>query len=93
MPEFKTRALYDRVIIQPEIPAPVMIGAFEIPATVDSEPDRGLVMSIGPGTIEEPTDVKSGDRVIFVKHAAEKISIDGADYLLLHEEDLIAIIP
>ena len=85
------KALFSRVIIKVDPPVSRKIGMIEIPDNFDV-PNTGVVQSIGPGVPDEPTMVKDGDKVIFLPEVGEKIVIDREEYLLMYEEDLIAII-
>ncbi|MES2881407.1 MAG: co-chaperone GroES, partial [Bacteroidota bacterium] len=55
-------------------------------------PQRGVVIAAGPGKKDEPVTVKEGDTVLYGKYAGTEISIEGADYLIMRESDILAIV-
>jgi len=73
-------------------------GGIILPETVDKErPEKGKVIAIGPGKIDEsgkriPMNVKKGDIVLFTKYGPNEVKIDGKEYLIAKEEDILAII-
>ncbi|RLA86235.1 MAG: co-chaperone GroES [Deltaproteobacteria bacterium] len=94
----KVVPLQDRVLIerieQPEEKSP---GGIIIPDTAKEKPMEGKVIAVGKGRIKEdgtviPLDVKVGDRVIFSKYAGTEIKIDGKEYLIMREDDILGII-
>jgi len=97
----KIKPLSDRVLIEP-------ISAEEIkkfgkvslvmPQTADKErPEQGRVVAVGPGRIDEhgkrlPMNVRKGDTVLFTKYGPNEIKIDGKEYLIAEEKDILAIL-
>jgi chaperonin GroES len=55
-------------------------------------PQRGIVLAAGPGKKDEPVTVKSGDTVLYGKYAGTEITIDGIEYLIMRESDILAIV-
>lgn len=88
----KVRPLADRVLIEPAPAEEKTAGGIIIPDTAKEKPQRGKVIAVGPGKKDEPTTVKPGDVVLYGKYAGTEISIDGKDYLIMRESDILAII-
>jgi chaperonin GroES len=91
------RPLFDRVLIErTEEPSQTASGLF-LPETAKEKPAEGRILAIGNGRISEkgdikPLTVKVGDRVLFGKYAGTEIKVDGADRLILREDDILGII-
>lgn len=89
--------LDDRIVISPEKMSEVTAGGIIIPGSRDERPNRGTVLAKGPGRrskkgVIRPLDVNVGDRVLFPEFAGTKIQIDGDEFLILREEDLLGIV-
>ncbi len=84
--------LHDRVIIKPAKAEEKTAGGLYIPDTAKEKPQRGSVIAAGPGKKDEPVTVKPGDEVLYGKFAGQEISVEGNDYLIMRESDIIAII-
>ncbi len=84
--------LHDRVIIKPAKAEEKTAGGIIIPDTAKEKPQRGTVIAAGPGKTDEPVTVKNGDEVLYSKYAGTEISVEGNDYLIMRESDIIAII-
>lgn len=84
--------LLDRVIVQPEEAEQKTKGGIIIPDTAKEKPQRGIVMAAGPGKKDEPVVVKTGDTVLYDKYAGTEIQIEGQDYLIMRESDILAIV-
>ncbi|HRN79113.1 MAG TPA: co-chaperone GroES [Ferruginibacter sp.] len=84
--------LHDRVIVKPAAAEEKSAGGIIIPDTAKEKPQRGTVVAAGPGKKDEPVTVKSGDTVLYGKYAGTEITIDGADYIIMRESDILAII-
>ncbi len=95
MESIGVRPLLDRIIIS-KIEERTTDGGIVIPNTVDNKSQRGVVIVVGPGKKkddkEQPILLNIGDTVIFGKYAGIEITIKGKDYLVLKEDDVIAII-
>jgi chaperonin GroES len=63
-----------------------------IPDTAKEKPQKGTVVAVGPGTTDEKMEVKKGDVVLYGKYSGTEISIDGSDYLIMKQSDILAII-
>lgn len=84
--------LHDRVIVQPAAAEEKSAGGIIIPDTAKEKPQRGIVLAAGPGKKDEPVMVKAGDTVLYGKYAGTEISIEGNDYLIMRESDILAIV-
>jgi chaperonin GroES len=93
----KVRPLHDRLLVKREDESEEKIGGIIIPDTAKEKPQRAKVVAVGAGKIDDngkriPLDVKSGDRILFGKYSGNEVKIDGDDYLILREEDVLAIL-
>jgi chaperonin GroES len=86
------KPLADRVIIEPAQAEQKTAGGIIIPDTVKEKPQRGMVVAVGPGKKDEPMTVKVGDQVLYGKYAGTEITVEGKDYLIMRESDIVAII-
>lgn len=84
--------LHDRVIVKPAAAELKTAGGIIIPDTAQEKPQRGTVIAAGPGKKDEPITVKAGDTVLYGKYGGTEISIEGGDYLIMRESDILAII-
>ena len=84
--------LHDRVIVEPAKAEEKTAGGIIIPDTAKEKPQRGTVIAAGPGKKDEPVTVKAGDTVLYGKYAGTEISIEGTDYLIMRESDILAIV-
>ena len=84
--------LHDRVIVAPAAAEQKTAGGIIIPDTAKEKPQRGTVLAAGPGKKDEPVTVKSGDTVLYGKYAGTEITVDGKDYLIMRETDILAIL-
>ncbi|MCC6286827.1 co-chaperone GroES [Terrimonas sp.] len=90
--KFSVTPLHDRVIVKPAPAEEKTAGGIIIPDTAKEKPQRGTVVAAGPGKKDEPVSVKSGDVVLYGKYAGTEITIDGGDYLIMRESDILAIV-
>ncbi len=84
--------LHDRVIVQADAPETITKGGIIIPDTAQEKPQRGTVLAAGPGKKDEPTTVKAGDTVLYGKYAGTEITIEGKEYIIMRESDILAIV-
>ena len=84
--------LHDRVIVQPAAAETKTAGGIIIPDTAKEKPQRGTVLAAGPGKKDEPVTVKAGDTVLYGKYAGTEITIEGTEYLIMRESDILAIV-
>ncbi len=94
----KLRPLGDRIIVKPVAKAEMSKGGILLPDTVDKErPEQGDVTDVGPGKLLEngsraPMSVKIGDKILFKKYSPDEFKLDGQEYLVLAESDVMAVI-
>ena len=92
----KARPLHDRVLLKRIEEKEAVKGGIIIPDTAKEKPMEGEVISVGPGKIMEdgkrsPMDLKAGDRVLFGKYAGTEIKIDDEEYVIMREEEILAV--
>ena len=92
MAKLKIKPLADRVLIEPAAAEDKTAGGIIIPDTAKEKPQKGNVVAIGPGKKDEPMTVKVGDNVLYGKYAGTEITIDGANYLIMRESDIVAVV-
>ena len=93
----KARPLHDRVLLKRIEEKEAVEGGIIIPDTAKENPMEGEVISVGPGKIMEdgkrsPMDLKAGDRVLFGKYAGTEIKIDDEEYVIMREEEILALL-
>ena len=91
------RPLHDRIIVQRLDEGEQRVGGIIIPDTAKEKPQQGKVIAAGNGkTTDEgkriPLDVAAGDTILFGKYSGQEIKIDGEEYLIMREDDVLAII-
>jgi len=84
--------LHDRVIVKADAAEEKTSGGIIIPDTAKEKPQRGIVIAAGPGKKDEPVTVKAGNTVLYGKYAGTEIQIEGVDYLIMRESDILAIV-
>lgn len=84
--------LHDRVIVKPAAAEEKTSSGLIIPDTAKEKPQRGIVVAAGTGKKDEPVTVKTGDTVLYGKYAGTEIQVEGSDYLIMRESDILAII-
>jgi chaperonin GroES len=93
----KFRPLHDRVVVRRIEAEERSTGGIIIPDTAKEKPQQGEVIAVGPGGRDEtgkliPIDVKAGDRVLFGKWSGTEVKIDGVEYLIMKESDIMGIL-
>ena len=94
----KLRPLHDRVVVErPDTDEQKSAGGIIIPDTAKEKPQRGKVVAVGNGKIgddgkRQKLDVKKGNEVLFSKYAGSEVKIDGTEYLIMREDDILAIL-
>jgi chaperonin GroES len=93
----KFRPLHDRVVVRRVEQESKTAGGIIIPDTAKEKPQEGEVIAVGSGARDEsgkvqPLDVKAGDRVLFGKWSGTEVKIDGVDYLIMKESDLLGVL-
>lgn len=86
------KPLADRVLIEPVAAEQTTASGIIIPDTAKEKPQRGKVIAVGTGKPEEPMTVKVGDTVLYGKYAGTEINVEGSDYLIMKESDILAIV-
>jgi len=91
------RPLHDRITVQRLDEGEQQIGGIIIPDTAKEKPQQGTVLAAGNGKTNEDgkrvaLDVKAGDRILFGKYAGQEITLDGHEYFIMKEDDVLAII-
>lgn len=92
----KIRPLNDRVVVERLEEENTTSGGIVIPDTAREKPQRGKVISVGPGTIADhgdriPLQVNEGDTVLFSKYAGTETTIEGTTYTIMREDDILAV--
>lgn len=86
------RPLADRVLIEPAPAEETTVSGIIIPDTAQEKPQRGVVVAVGPGKPDEPTTVKVGDTVLYGKYSGTDLQVEGMDYMIMRESDILAIV-
>ena len=86
------KPLADRVLIEPAAAETTTASGIIIPDNAQEKPQRGTVVAVGPGKKDEPTTVKVGDTVLYGKYSGTDLNLDGVDYMIMREVDILAII-
>lgn len=84
--------LHDRVIVEPAAAEEKTASGIIIPDSAKEKPQRGVVVAAGPGKKDEPMTVKAGDTVLYGKYSGTDISLEGSDYLIMRESDILAVV-
>ena len=93
----KVRPLYDRILVKRVEEETKTAGGLFIPDTAKEKPQKGLVVAVGNGKLQEDgtirkLDVKAGDKVLFSKYSGNEIKMDGVEHLIMREDDILAIL-
>jgi chaperonin GroES len=93
----KVRPLHDRIIVQRIEESEQKVGGIIIPDTAKEKPQQGKVIAVGKGRVEKdgkvtPLDVKEGDTVLFGKYSGQEIKLEGDEYLIMREEEILGVI-
>jgi chaperonin GroES len=93
----KLRPLHDRVLVKRLEEQDVKHGSILIPDTAKEKPQEGKVIAVGTGKVTEdgkklPLAVKEGDRILFGKYSGSEVKLDGEEYLIMKEEDVLGIL-
>jgi len=97
MKAMNLRPLQDRIIVKRLEEESMTAGGLYIPDTAKEKPQKGEIVAVGKGKITEagkviPVDLKVGDTVLFGKYAGTEIKIDGVDYLIMREDDILGVV-
>ncbi|MBS4040841.1 MAG: co-chaperone GroES [Flavobacteriales bacterium] len=86
------KPLSDRVLVEPAAAETTTASGIIIPDTAKEKPQRGTVVAVGPGKKDHSMTVKVGDVVLYGKYAGTELKLDGKDYLIMREDDILAIV-
>tara|TARA_B100000780_G_scaffold20211_1_gene13035 strand:- start:249 stop:527 length:279 start_codon:yes stop_codon:yes gene_type:complete len=92
MSKINIKPLADRVLIEPAAAETKTSSGLYIPDTAKEKPQKGIVVAAGPGTKENPVTLKVGDTVLYGKYAGTELQHDGKDFLIMKENDILAIV-
>ena len=93
----KIRPLHDRVIVQRIDEGEQKVGGIIIPDSAKEKPQQGEVIAAGVGALNKegkrvPLDVKAGDRILFGKYTSQEVKLNGEEYLIMREDEVLAVI-
>jgi len=93
----KIRPLHDRILVERLEEKEVMKGGIIIPDTAKEKPQEAKVIAVGNGKVTDdgkkiPLDVKAGDRILFGKYSGSEVKVEDKEYLILREEDILAVL-
>ena len=93
----KVRPLHDRIIVERIEESEQQVGGIIIPDTAKEKPQQGKVIAAGNGKVKEdgtvmPLDVKAGDTVLFGKYSGQEIKLEGDEYLIMREDEILGVI-
>lgn len=92
MSKVSIKPLSDRVLVLPAEAEVKTASGIIIPDTAKEKPQKGSVIAVGPGKKDEPMTVKVGDNVLYGKYSGTELNVDGTNYLMMRESDILAII-
>ena len=92
MSTINIKPLADRVLIEPAAAETQTSSVLYIPDTAKEKPQKGIVVAVGPGTKENPVTLSVGDTVLYGKYAGTELQHDGKDFLIMKENDILAIV-
>jgi len=93
----KVRPLHDRVIVERLDETEEQVGGIIIPDTAKEKPQQGKVIAAGKGKVRDdgtvtPLDVKAGDTVLFGKYSGQEIKLEGTEYLIMREDEILGVV-
>ena len=91
------RPLHDRIIVKRIEESEQMVGGIIIPDTAKEKPQQGEVKAVGKGKMKDdgtivPLEVKAGDKVLFGKYSGQEIKLDGEEFLIMREDEVLGVI-
>ena len=86
------KPLADRVLIEPKEAETKTAAGIYIPDTAKEKPQQGTVIAAGPGKKDEPMELKVGDVVLYGKYAGTEITVEGKNYLIMKQSDVLAVL-
>jgi chaperonin GroES len=88
----KIKPLADRVLVEPAEADEKTASGLYIPDTAKEKPQRGKIIAVGSGKKDEPMELKVGDEVLYGKYAGTEISVDGKEYMMMRQSDVLAVV-
>ena len=93
----KVRPLHDRIIVERLEEEEQEVGGIIIPDTAKEKPQQGKVVAVGKGKVKDdggiaPMDVKDGDTILFGKYSGQEIKLDGEEYLIMREDEVLGVV-
>lgn len=92
MAGLKIKPLADRVVVEPAAAETTTKSGIIIPDTAQEKPQKGTVVAVGDGKKDEPMTVKVGETILYGKYSGNELKLDGNDYLIMRESDILAIV-
>ena len=92
MSKLNIKPLADRVLVEPLEAETKTASGIIIPDTAKEKPQKGNIVAVGPGTKENPVTVKVGDSVLYGKYSGTELKLEGKNYLIMRESDVLAIV-
>ena len=92
MSKVNVTPLADRVLVEPAAAESKTASGLYIPDSAKEKPQKGTIIAVGSGKKDEPMTVKVGDTVLYGKYAGTDLKYEGKDYLIMREDDILAII-
>lgn len=86
------RPLADRVLVEPKEAETKTASGIYIPETAKEKPQQGKVIAVGSGKKDEPMELKVGDTILYGKYSGTEITVDGKDYLMMRQSDVLAVL-
>ncbi|MBP5210762.1 MAG: co-chaperone GroES [Bacteroidales bacterium] len=86
------KPLFDRVLVEAKEAETKTASGLFIPDTAKEKPQQGVVVAVGNGKKDEPMELKPGDTVLYGTYAGTEITVDGKDYLIMHQSDVVAVL-
>jgi len=93
----KVKPLHDRILVKRIEEGEQVVGGIIIPDTAKEKPQQGMVVAVGAGKIDDkgkriPLDVKDGDKILFGKYSGQEIKLDGEEFLIMREDEVLGVI-
>ena len=92
MKKVNVKPLADRVLVEPAEAEEKTVGGIIIPDTAKEKPQQGTVIAVGGGKKDEPMELKAGDVVLYGKYAGTEVTVDGKNYLIMRQSDVVAVL-
>lgn len=86
------KPINDRVVVMPLPAEERTLGGIIIPDTAKEKPQQGEIIAVGPGSKDRQMTVKSGDRVLYGKYSGQELKLNGHEYLIMREDDILVVL-